>query len=108
MPLGVLRVNDRGFAYRQGSLRFLSGGGEMGERIRAFDWGATPLGFPEVWPQALKSLINLLLVSKQPMFLGWGPERIWLYNDPFIPILGRKHPHALGRPSMEVWAEARE
>jgi signal transduction histidine kinase len=80
----------------------------MGERIRAFDWGATPLGFPEVWPQALKSLINLLLVSKQPMFLGWGPERIWLYNDPFIPILGRKHPHALGRPSMEVWAEARE
>ena len=49
--------------------------------------GRDAAGFPEVWPQALKSLINLLLVSKQPMFLGWGPERIWLYNDPFIPIL---------------------
>jgi signal transduction histidine kinase/ActR/RegA family two-component response regulator len=42
------------------------------------------------------------------MFLGWGLQRTWLYNDAFIPILGRKHPDALGRPSMEVWAEARE
>jgi PAS domain-containing protein len=88
-------------------LRFLEGGGEMGERIRAFNWDVTPLGPPEEWPQALKTLVNLLLGSKQPMFMGWGPERTWLYNDAFIPILGRKHPCALGRPSMEVWSEAR-
>jgi signal transduction histidine kinase len=80
----------------------------MGERIRTFDWCATPLGPPPGWRQPLKTLVNLLLASKQPMFLGWGPERIWLYNDAFIPILGRKHPAALARPSMEVWAEARE
>ena len=80
----------------------------MGERIRAFDWDMTPLGPPEQWPQALKTLVNLLLASKQPMFLGWGPERTWLYNDAFIPILGRKHPSALGHPSMKVWAEARD
>jgi signal transduction histidine kinase len=86
----------------------LQGGGEMGERIRAFNWDATPLGPPQAWPQALKTLVNLLLASTQPMFLGWGPERTWLYNDAFTPILGRKHPSALGRPSMEVWAEARE
>ena len=42
------------------------------------------------------------------MFLAWGVERTWVYNDAFIPILGLKHPAALGRPSMEVWAEARE
>jgi signal transduction histidine kinase/CheY-like chemotaxis protein len=101
-------VEDSGIALRQGSLRFLDGGGEMGERIRAFDWGMTPLGPPEHWPQALKTLVNLLLASKQPMFLGWGPERTWLYNDAFTPILGRKHPFALGQPSMEVWAEARD
>jgi signal transduction histidine kinase len=101
-------VDDRDIARRQGSLRFLDGGGEMGERIRAFDWTATPLGLPEAWPQALKTLVNLLLASKQPMFLGWGPARTWLYNDAFTPILGRKHPAALGQPSMEVWAEARE
>jgi signal transduction histidine kinase len=79
----------------------------MGRRIRAFDWRATPLGSPSKWPQGLKTLVNLLLASKQPMFLGWGPERTWLYNEAFTPILGRKHPAALGRPSMEVWAEAR-
>lgn len=90
-----------------GTLRFMEGGGKMGERIRAFHWGATPLGPPADWPQALKTLVNLMLASKQPMFLGWGPERTWLYNDAFTPILGRKHPSALGQPSMQVWAEAR-
>jgi PAS domain S-box-containing protein len=88
------------------SLRFLSGGGEMGKRIRAFDWEVTPLGSPTGWPQGLKTLVNLLLASKQPMFVAWGPARIWLYNDTFTPILGRKHPEALGRPSKDVWAEA--
>ena len=101
-------VGDRYIAVSKGSLRFLDGGGEMGQRIRAFNWNLTPLGPPEDSPQALKTLVNLFLASKQPMFLGWGPERTSLYNDAFIPILGRKHPSALGQPSMAVWAEARE
>jgi PAS domain S-box-containing protein len=87
-------------------LRFLDGGGEMGKRVRALDWVATALGSPERWPQGLKTLVNLLLASKQPMFVAWGPDRIWLYNDAFIPILGRKHPEALGRHSRDVWTEA--
>jgi hypothetical protein len=72
----------------------------MGQRIRAFNWSLTPLGPPEDWPQALKTLVNLFVASKQPMFLGWGPERTWLYNDAFIPILGRKHSSALGQPDV--------
>lgn len=80
----------------------------MGQRIRAFDWTQTPLGMPATWPQPLKTLVNLLLVSTQPMFLAWGPQRTWLYNDAFTPILGHKHPTALGRPSMDVWDEARD
>lgn len=28
---------------------FLNGGGQMGERMRAFDWSATPLGEPSQW-----------------------------------------------------------
>ncbi len=85
---------------------FLHGGGEMGERIRARDW-STSLGSPEAWSPALKTLAGLLLGSSQPMFMAWGPERTWLYNDAFIPILGQKHPEALGMPAMAVWAEAR-
>jgi PAS domain S-box-containing protein len=87
-------------------LRFLDGGGEMGERIRAFDWTGTPLGQPEKWPAGFKAVLNLLLASKQPMFIAWGPDRSWLYNDAFIPIAGRKHPECLGRPSRDVWEEA--
>jgi len=50
----------------------------------------------------------VMLASTQPMFMAWGPERVWLYNDAFVPILGHKHPDALGqRALVEVWREAR-
>ena len=88
-----------------GALRFLADGGQMGARIRAFDWSRSALGAPADWPPSLKTLVNLLLASNQPMFLAWGPERLWLHNDAFAPILGGK-PDPLGRPSAEVWAEA--
>ncbi|MDB5587553.1 MAG: hybrid sensor histidine kinase/response regulator [Devosia sp.] len=86
--------------------QFLSGASEMAQRIRAFDWSSSPLGVPETWPAGLQTLVQLLLTSKQPMFLAWGSERTWLYNDAFIPIAGRKHPISMGLPSSEVWAEA--
>ncbi|MGN6527866.1 MAG: ATP-binding protein [Burkholderiaceae bacterium] len=80
----------------------------MAEAIRTLDWGRTPLGPRDGWPTALKTLVALMLDSVQPMFLAWGERRIWLYNDAFIPILGNKHPQALGRPALdEVWAEAK-
>jgi signal transduction histidine kinase/PAS domain-containing protein len=87
---------------------FLAGGGEMGSLIRTNRWAATPLGNPAGWPIELKTLVSLLLASPQPMFIAWGIHRTWLYNDGFTPILGDKHPRALGRPAMEVWAEAKE
>ena len=87
---------------------FFTGSGVMNETVRTFAWGTTPLGAQELWPVSLKSLVSVLLASRQPMFMAWGPDRTWLYNDAFIPILGLKHPRALGRPSMDVWAEARD
>jgi signal transduction histidine kinase/PAS domain-containing protein len=89
-------------------LSFLAGGGKMGSLIRSYTWVASPLGNPVEWPTELKTLISLLLTSPQPMFIAWGGNRTWLYNDGFTPILGDKHPAALGRPAMEVWAEARD
>lgn len=81
-----------------------AGGGEMGGRIRAFDWSASPLGSPSGWPQVLHTLINLMLASSQPMFLVWGPARSLLYNDAYAQILAGKHP-ALGQPFDQVWHE---
>ena len=67
----------------------------MGAQIRAFDWAATSLGAPDGWPQPLRSFVALMLASAQPMFLAWGPDRTWFYNDAFTPTLGAKHGRAL-------------
>ena len=80
----------------------------MAGRIRQLDWSRTPLGTPAVWDVPLKTLVGLMLSATQPMFLFWGTEKTWLYNDSFIPILGTKHPGALGQPALDVWSEARE
>ena len=88
-----------------GLLQFLQGGGEMGALIRSNDWSATRLGPSESWPQSLKTTLGILLNSRYPMFVFWGPQLIKIYNDGYAPILGRKHPWALGQPAREVWPE---
>jgi PAS domain S-box-containing protein len=85
---------------------FLSGGGEMGARMRAFDWTQTHLGPSGAWPQSLKTSVSLMLGSQHPIWIGWTSKKIFLYNDAYLPVLGAaKHPWALGRPAEEVWAE---
>jgi PAS domain S-box-containing protein len=85
---------------------FLSGGGEMGGLIRAYDWSTHPLGKPVGWPQSLKTAVGIILNSQHPMWIGWGAEISFLYNDAYLHVLGlEKHPWALGRPASEVWAE---
>ncbi|HET9228433.1 MAG TPA: ATP-binding protein [Thermoanaerobaculia bacterium] len=78
---------------------------EMGERILAFDWSRTPLGPIESWPLNLKTTVGILLNSRYPMFVWWGREMINLYNDAYIPVLGKRHPDALGRPAPEIWGD---
>jgi signal transduction histidine kinase/DNA-binding response OmpR family regulator len=84
---------------------FLEGGGELGELIRTYDWSKTPLGPPRRWPQSLRSAVSILLPSKAQIALFWGPELITLYNDAYRPVFGAKHPHALGMPIRDSWAE---
>ncbi len=85
---------------------FLSAPGELGARIWAHDWASTPLGPIASWPHSLKTVINLMLNSPQPMWMGWGEQVTFLYNDAYIDVLSMaKHPWALGRPTAEVWAE---
>lgn len=86
--------------------KFLTGPGDLGKLILAFDWSQTPLGPISVWPQSLKTAISLMLSSRQPMWIGWGPAATFLYNDAYIGVLSAsKHPWALGRPAAEVWSE---
>jgi PAS domain S-box-containing protein len=97
--------SELGSPARCETLSFLAGGGEMGERMRRYDWSCSPLGPPEGWPQALKTATGILLSSKFPMFLAWGPELRFLYNDAYADVLGGKHPAALGHAFEDVWAD---
>ncbi|QJY48265.1 SpoIIE family protein phosphatase [Pseudonocardia broussonetiae] len=83
-----------------------SGGGELGRVMAAHDWAATPVGPPETWPAELRSVVRILLTSRFSMWMGWGPELAFFYNDAYQrDTLRAKHPWALGRPAHEVWAE---
>ena len=100
--IGIVPGNERTPASAD---HIVVGGGEMGGRIRAFDWAATPLGPIESWPQSLRSAISILLPSKAQIILFWGRDFIALYNDAYRPVFGAKHPDALGRPARECWSE---
>ena len=87
------------------NLRFLDAPGEVAALMRGHDWSGSPLGPPQTWPQSLRSVVSLLLRSKFPMFVAWGPSLGFLYNDPYAEILGRKHPAAIGRRFEDIWFE---
>jgi PAS domain S-box-containing protein len=80
------------------------GTGTMSDLFRGHDWAASPLGAPEQWPASLRIACQIALSSRFPMIVWWGPELRFLYNDPYIPLLGSKHP-ALDQPGEQVWPE---
>ena len=86
-------------------LMFLSGGGETGAMMRAHDWSRSTLGHPSGWPQALRTVVALMLNSKFPMFVAWGEQLGFVYNDAYSEILGDKHPASLGAPFKQIWGE---
>ncbi|WP_298089729.1 PAS domain-containing protein [uncultured Sphingomonas sp.] len=88
----------------------VAGGGahdspHMIDLIAEHNWQASPLGARDIWPAALSITVDTMLASLHPMCVIWGPDRILLYNDGYAPILGGRHPDALGRPTAEVWPE---
>lgn len=82
-----------------------AGESEMARLMRGHDWAATPLGSVESWPHSLRTAVRIVLGSRYPMFVWWGPDLLCLHNDAYVPILGKKQRGALGRPGSELWAE---
>src|SRR5687767_9509956 len=77
----------------------------MAARVAAFDWEKTALGAMEDWPQSLKVAVGICLNSRFPMFVWWGSQLINIYNDAYIPVLGKKHPESLGKAARPTWEE---
>lgn len=97
---------ERGATHSAHGRSRIIGEGEMAERIRNHDWASTSLGPIESWSRELVAVVNLMLSSPTPARTLWGPDLILLYNDPYSPIPGRRHPEALGKPAREVYREA--
>jgi PAS domain S-box-containing protein len=83
----------------------LTGGGEMGALMRSMDWSKTSIGAVESWSPALRMVVRLLLANRFPLLLRWGPRYCQLYNDPYRPVLGDKHPASMGQPASECFPE---
>jgi PAS domain S-box-containing protein len=87
------------------SFDWLISSGEMAALIKAKDWSKTSLGSPDTWSPTLRITINFLLANRFPVLLWWGPEYVQFYDDAFIPVLGAKHPKALGQWGSDCWKE---
>ena len=73
-----------------------AGGGETGRLMAQLDWAATDLGPVRQWSQSLRAAVRIVLSSRYPMLLLWGPNLTQLYNDAYSALIGDKHPAALG------------
>ncbi|MEH2179609.1 hybrid sensor histidine kinase/response regulator [Nostoc sp.] len=87
------------------AMEVFAGDGEMCELMRRKDWSKTSLSSVENWPQSLKTSIRIILGSRYPMFVWWGQELLNFYNDAYIPVLGKRHPQALGESARNIWAD---
>jgi len=73
---------------------------------RAVDWSATPLGPVAGWPAELYAAIRTVMPSRVPMVIWWGPRMTQLYNDAFMPLIGKKHPQAIGQDAADCYPES--
>jgi PAS domain S-box-containing protein len=90
----------------RGEAKLFAADEEVGRDLATVDWAATPLGAPESWPQSLQTAVDILLSSRFPMWMAWGPQLTFFCNAAYRrDTLGRKYPWALGRPASEVWEE---
>ena len=75
------------------------------ELIASKDWASTPLGAMEGWSEALRTTVETCLGSRFPVIIFWGPSLVQVYNDAYAPIIGVKHPAALGQTAEECFPE---
>ncbi|MGI4860504.1 MAG: PAS domain S-box protein [Janthinobacterium lividum] len=87
---------------------FLSGAGEIGALIEAFDWSRTTLGPLAAWPGYLKTTVAVLLRSPVPIVTLWGEDGVMIYNKSYSAFAGGRHPQLLGSRVREGWPEVAE
>jgi serine phosphatase RsbU (regulator of sigma subunit)/PAS domain-containing protein/anti-sigma regulatory factor (Ser/Thr protein kinase) len=82
-----------------------AGGGECGAELAELDWARSTLGHPLTWSRTLRTAVDIVLSSRHPLIIWWGPEHVMLYNDALAPAFADNHPWALGRAGEQVLPE---
>jgi serine phosphatase RsbU (regulator of sigma subunit) len=77
----------------------------MQRRVLAHDWAATALGAEEQWSPVLRTTVSNALNTRFAKLLMWGPELVMVYNDAYAPMLGLRHPDALGKRVPDIWVD---
>lgn len=80
--------------------------GSLRDLYASVDWAATSLGAPEGWSRTMHTALGVVLNTRFPVTLLWGPEFVLVYNEAYVEMIAGKHPGALGRPTREVFPEA--
>ncbi len=55
----------------------------MGGILRGRDWNTTARGKPHAWPQGLQGALRLMLNTRHPVHVFWGPRHHCFYNDAY-------------------------
>lgn len=80
-------------------------GASVVDLLKRVAWSETSIGDREQWSESLRTAVSICLKSRFPMIIFWGPDFVQIYNDAYMPILGDKHPRALGQRAAECWPE---
>ncbi|MEH0841569.1 SpoIIE family protein phosphatase [Micromonospora sp. CPCC 205711] len=78
---------------------------QVAAAVLAHPWADTPLGPPQEWDPAVRSIVDVLLSSPVPMALYYGDDFLMIYNQAYSEVIGDRHPAAIGRPAPEVYAD---
>ncbi len=105
MPRSAPRVTHQGLRC---GVHLLHGYGDLSRSYLETDWTASPVGPAEEWSPTLRGVFDRMMTTRFPVTLFWGPEFVLLYNEAYAPLIGDKHPAALGRRAIEVFPEAWE
>lgn len=85
-----------------------AGAGESRALLRAMDWAGVGIDPPGTWPEPLRTAVAMVLDASLPMWVCWGPDLSFLYNDSCARLLGAQHPSALLKPLADAWPDASE
>lgn len=70
------------------------------------DW--VHAGLAESAPPELRTVLTMILDCPEPLWISWGPDNLFYFNDAFAPWMGNKLAGAMATPVRIVWHDVWE